>query len=226
MLRVKFYTTYSYASEGNTWWALLDMSHEFCPALSAICFQLDIFGSGELPTRCDQDSYLVARTNTKRSGKTNPAKTSNETKGPAQNLFQGQDHPKKSRKLVILNQWIEIEIEDGRTVTKLYPSNEQLIKEGKAMLPAPDLIYRRLNFPTCVPPEYRWATRNPQAWERGGTGIQRMTVDTWLRVIEREKALGTGHVGPTGVGSLPRPAEHGECECEVCQRKMAKSAEN
>jgi len=127
---------------------------------------------------------------------------------------------------VILNQWIEIEVEDGQTITTLYPSNEQLIKEGKAMLPPPDLVYRRLNFSTCVPPEYRWATRNPEAWERGGTGIQRMTVDTWLKVIEQEKALGTGHVGPTGAGTLPRPAEHGECECEVCRRNQVKSSEN
>jgi hypothetical protein len=45
-----------------------------------------------------------------------------------------------------------------------------------------------------------------------------MTVDTWLEVIEREAAEGSGHIGPTGVGTLPRPVEHGICECQVCTR--------
>jgi hypothetical protein len=141
-----------------------------------------------------------------------------ELKTQAQNLFQGQTHHKKQRKIVILNQWIEIEVENGQTVTTLYPSNEKLIEEGQAMLPPPEMVYRRLNFPASVPPEYYWATRNREARERGGTGIQRMTVDTWLQVIEREKIQGTGHIGPTGLGNLARPPENGVCECEVCTR--------
>jgi hypothetical protein len=139
----------------------------------------------------------------------------------AQTMFQGQNNKKNHRKLTILNQWIEIEVENGQTVTKLYPSNEELIEEGKAMLPPPDLVYRRLNFPSGVPNEYHWASKNPEALQRGGTGIQRMTVDTWLELIEREEVEGNGHVGPTGVGNLPRPAEHGICECEVCTRTTA-----
>ncbi len=84
---------------------------------------------------------------------------------------------------------------------------------------APELVYRRLNFPHGIPAEYRW-TANPDAQqvELGGMGTQRMTVDTWLEVIEREAANGTGHVGPTGVGNLPRPKERGECDCAVCAR--------
>ena len=145
-------------------------------------------------------------------------KNKQDVKTKAQSIFQGQNHHKQQRKLVILNQWFEIEVENGQTVTKAYPSNEKLIEEGKAMLPAPDLVYRRLNFPNGVPREYYWATRNPEARELGGTGIQRMTVDTWLEVIEQESSEGTGHIGPTGVGSLPRPPEHGVCECLVCKR--------
>ena len=45
-----------------------------------------------------------------------------------------------------------------------------------------------------------------------------MTVDTWLRAVERETAEGTGHIGPTGVGNMPRPPEHGVCECDVCTK--------
>lgn len=125
----------------------------------------------------------------------------------------------KNKKLVVLDQWVEVQIEDGKTVTRLYPSNEDLIKKGQAMEQVPDLVYRRLNFPQGIPAEYRW-TANPDAQqvELGGMGTQRMTVDTWLDVIEREAASGTGHVGQTSVGNLPRPKERGECECAICTR--------
>lgn len=136
-----------------------------------------------------------------------------EAKAPAQQLFRGQAHSKKQKKTPILDQWIEIEIENGKTITKLYPSNEQLIKEGQAMLPPPEMVYRRLHFVGPVPPEYHWTTDDLTAREMGGMGTQRMTVDTWLKVIEREKE--TGHVGPCG-GNLPRPHERGGCDCAVC----------
>lgn len=138
----------------------------------------------------------------------------------AQQLFGGQKHPKKQKKIPVLDQWIEIEIQDGKTVTTLYPPNDELIKEGQAMLPAPDMVYRRLHFVHGVPPEYYWTTDDSTAREMGGMGTQRMTVDTWLDVIEREKASGTGHIGPCG-GNLPRPEERGGCECAVCTHNRA-----
>lgn len=135
----------------------------------------------------------------------------------SQALFHAQHHPKKQRKLSILDQWIEVEIHDGKAVTKLYPSNAALIKQGQSMDPPPDLVYRRLNFPNGIPAEYHWAAAShPERFERGGHGIQRMTVETWLDVIDREEAGATGHIGPTGVGNLPRPKERGECDCDVC----------
>ena len=88
------------------------------------------------------------------------------------------------------------------------------------MLPPPEMVFRRLHFVNGVPPEYHWTTRNPVARERGGMGTQRMTVGTWLDVIEQEKASGTGHIGPCG-GNLPRPEERGGCECEVCTHNRA-----
>ncbi|HZQ53193.1 MAG TPA: hypothetical protein VFB14_13405 [Bryobacteraceae bacterium] len=51
--------------------------------------------------------------------------------------------------------------------------------------------------------------------ESGGAGVQRMTPETWIDVIEREKQRGDGHIGPCS-GNLPRPKERGECECPVC----------
>jgi hypothetical protein len=137
-----------------------------------------------------------------------------------QHLFGGQKHPKKNRKVPILDQWVEVEIVDGKTITTLYPPNDQLIKEGQAMLPPPEIVYRRLHFVDGVPPEYYWTTHDPIARERGGMGTQRMAVDTWLEVIEQERATGTGHIGPCG-GNLPRPEEHGGCDCEVCTHNRA-----
>jgi hypothetical protein len=136
-------------------------------------------------------------------------------------LFQGQNHPKKRRKIVRMEQWVEVRIRDGKVVTKLYPPNEKLIKEGQAMLPPPEYVYRRLNFPDGVPHEYDWVGISEAQRKLGGCGLQRMTVDTWLDVIDREKLREDGHIGPTGVGNLPRPREHGECACAVCTGNQA-----
>jgi hypothetical protein len=138
----------------------------------------------------------------------------------AQQTFRGQNHSKKQKKIPILDQWVEIEIVDGKTVTTLYPPNTELIKEGQTMLPPPEMVYRRLHFVGPVPPEYYWTTDDGQKRAIGGMGIQRMTVDTWLEVIEREEANGTGHIGPCG-GNLPRPEERGGCDCEVCTHNRA-----
>jgi hypothetical protein len=136
---------------------------------------------------------------------------------PAQQTFQGQNHAKKQRKIPILDQWVQVTVEDGQTVTRLFPPNEELIEQGQAMDPPPELVYRRLEFIGGIPPEYHWSSSShPERFQTGGAGLQRMTVDTWLEVIEREKASGSGHIGPTGVGNLPRPKERGGCDCEIC----------
>ncbi len=89
------------------------------------------------------------------------------------------------------------------------------------MDPPPEMVYRRLHFPDGVPEVYRWVTKNEMMQRYGGLGIQRMTVDTWLEVIKREEDRPDGHIGKTGVGNLPRPKEHGECDCPACVRQTA-----
>lgn len=154
-----------------------------------------------------------------------PAKPRESSKATAsktavQRVFRGQNHPKKQKKVPALDQWVEVETVGGKTVTTLYPPNAQLMKEGHAMLPPPEMVYRRLHFVGPVPPEYYWTTDDEQKRAIGGLGIQRMTIETWLDVIEREEANGTGHIGPCG-GNLPRPEERGGCDCEVCTRNRA-----
>ncbi len=133
---------------------------------------------------------------------------------PLKTIFQGQLHPKKLRKIPILEQSIEITVEDGVTKTQLFPSNEKLIEEGQAMDPPPEMVYRRMNFVNGIPPEYHWATTDEDRRQRGGAGIQRMMIDTWLDVIDAEKADPSGHIGPCG-GNLPRPKRaDGRLRCE------------
>lgn len=143
-------------------------------------------------------------------------KSNQQSASRASGVRQGKKTSKKREKISVLDQWIEVRIEDGKTITEFYPSNEKLIEEGQAMDPLPDLVYRRLNFLDGIPPEYAWTSNDPDQRAQGGCGIQRMTIDAWLQVIENEKLSGTGHIGPTGVGNLPRPKERGGCECPLC----------
>jgi hypothetical protein len=145
-------------------------------------------------------------------------KASGKALTPAQRLFGGETTAKK-RKIVTLEQWVEVRVEDGKVTTTLYPSNERLLEEGMKMAPPPDLVYRRINFPDGVPEMYNWCGPTREVREFGGCGIQRMTLDTWLMVIEQEKIYSDGRIGGTGIGNLPRPEERGGCECPACQRQ-------
>jgi len=133
-------------------------------------------------------------------------------------ISRGQNAKKNRDRIPTLEQWVEIRIKDGITTTELFPPNDELIEISRKMNPPPELVYRRLHFPDGVPPEYHWTTKDENVRRYGGLGIQRMTMQTWLDVIERETYRAVRHLGPTGVGNLPRPKEHGECECPVCTR--------
>ena len=111
---------------------------------------------------------------------------------------------------------------DGKTVTTLYPSNEELLEEKERMSVPPTLVYRRLNFVDGVPPEYLWTTNDPVTVEYGGLATQRIRLETWLELIEIEKASETGHL--QGCEIMPRPEERGGCECESCTRAKARIA--
>jgi len=126
-------------------------------------------------------------------------------------------------------QWLEVTITDGLTTTTYIPTNEELVEEiekavedGEA---EPKMVYRRMNFPDGVPPEYAWTNlHRPEHCEltqtnqwcplcqvaaRGGHGIQRLTYQTWREVIKHEQHAPGQHAGPTGVGNLPTPKERG-----------------
>jgi len=122
---------------------------------------------------------------------------------------------KAGRKIVTLEQWVEVRVWEGATLTTLYPSNDALRERAQKMDPPPEMVYRRLNFVDGVPIEYYWTTDDPARRGNGGHGIQRMALDTWLETIAHEERLGNGHVGPCSQ-PLPRPKSRGGCDCEVC----------
>jgi hypothetical protein len=184
-----------------------------------------MFGDRSKLTK-ELDKYTILNPATgKRTPKPAAAPEPPQTK--AQELFQGQNNPKKQKhkKKVRIEQWVEITMENGVVKTELFPSNEVLIKEGQAKWPPPEIVYRRLNFVDGIPDVYAWAgikDENHRKW--GGCGLQRMTVDTWLAQIEEEAQRTDGHLSP--VINLARPVDAGECSCEACQRGYKYEEEN
>lgn len=156
-----------------------------------------------------------AKPASKRTSEQAPAKAAAPTP-----FFAGQNSPKKMRKIPILEQWVEVTVQDGKTMTRVVPTNEEAIEKGKRMWPAPELVYRRFNFVDGVPEEYYWTTDDEQTRKYGGRGIQRMTVDTWLEMIQDETP--GMHLTPTpkGTVNLPRPKERGGCDCPVCTKNQ------
>lgn len=117
----------------------------------------------------------------------------------------------------VLDQWVDVTVEDGRTVTKLEPSNEQLFEDRGTMKPPPEEVRRRFTFHDGLPEEYGWAFRGDELRATRKWGVQQMRIETWLAAVEREKAAGTGHLSDTGE-DLPDPKRRTWCWCTVCAR--------
>jgi hypothetical protein len=117
----------------------------------------------------------------------------------------------------VLDQWADITIEDGRAVTRLEPSNEQLLEDRETMKPPPEQVCRRFTFQDGIPEEYGWCAGLYEDVGGPKYGVQQMTIETWLAALEREKAAGTGHLSDNGE-DLPDAKRRGWCWCTVCAR--------
>lgn len=97
----------------------------------------------------------------------------------------------------ILKQWVDIEIDSaGVCVTRCFPSNEQVIEQA-SKLPAPvRIVVRILEFKDGVPPEYAWTNATHVQKMLPSMSRQSMLYEDWLKVIEHEAELATGHIGP------------------------------
>lgn len=93
-----------------------------------------------------------------------------------------------------ITQHVKVRVVDGTTVTTLAPSNETLREEIEKRVPRPQRVFRSLSIVPWVPDEYEWVPET-----LAGTGDapdQVLTVDEWLRAVEREKDIAGGHIGP------------------------------
>jgi len=112
-------------------------------------------------------------------------------------------------------QWIEITVENGKTVSTFYPPNDEFEKLMREMDPKPDLIYRRMNFVHGVPVEYAWLEPSPEVRLYGGLFLQRVLPSEWpyVRLLE---SLAPGHHVVSAPNPQPRPAAWGPCPCPAC----------
>jgi hypothetical protein len=97
---------------------------------------------------------------------------------------------------VIVEQWVEVRKIENKVVTEFFPSNEELRQQIEESDPKPALVYRRLFFPDGVPAQYQWTRPRKGQATNGGLAIQRMTLETWLGLREKERE--TGHAESTG----------------------------
>ena len=95
-----------------------------------------------------------------------------------------------------VQQWVEIEVKDGRTITTCSPSNEQVMKDVAKRSERPLFLTRTLNFPRGIPPEYDWACHTDMQQTFPCIARQTVLYSQWLDVIEREKSTPGGHLGP------------------------------
>ncbi len=88
-------------------------------------------------------------------------------------------------------QYIDVEVIDGKTISDIGPSNEEILQQSTTMDPPPQLIYRNITFQNGIPPEYEWY--KSELGDKTDPG-QELLFDEWLAIIEREK--GAEHIGP------------------------------
>ncbi len=100
-------------------------------------------------------------------------------------------------------------------VTRLEPSNEQLLEDRLRMEPPPEQVCRRFHFEDGIPDEYAWAFETEEQRHTRKWGIQQISVERWLAALKRERV--TGHLSDTGE-DLDAPKRRTWCVCEVCRR--------
>src|SRR5437763_546802 len=69
----------------------------------------------------------------------------------------GEEEVEAMEAIHVLDQWVDVVIENGRAVTRIEPSNEQLLEDRLKMNPAPQQVCRRFHFRGGIPEEYAWS---------------------------------------------------------------------
>ena len=130
---------------------------------------------------------------------------------------------RSKEKPVIHEQWIEVQLLDGESVTTFFPPNEEFETERLEMDPQPTLIYRRFNFVHGVPTEYDWTLPTPAVKKRGGLFLQRMSLADWINVLAAERLNNHTQV-VSAEHPLARPEAFGPCPCPDCRAQREQQA--
>ena len=102
----------------------------------------------------------------------------------------------ETNKALRVIQVVEVEVERGKCTTSCYPSNREITDFFANRQTPPIFVKRVIVFPDGVPPEYAWTDPKPVEKSKEPQAVQNMLWRRWLNVIDREEALGTGHIGP------------------------------
>lgn len=86
-----------------------------------------------------------------------------------------------------VDQWVQVRVEEGKTVSKVTPSNERVAQEAREMIPPAEDVVRRYLFRGRVPEAYYWTTEEEQIRAHGGAVVFRMSLEEWRGLVEREK---------------------------------------
>jgi len=113
-----------------------------------------------------------------------------------------------------LTQWVYVRIADGKTITEIHPSNEELVEQSKTQDPPAERVWRLMYFFDGFPAEYRWVVRDIPGISLGRDQV--MSVAQWLAATEREARKGDGHVGPAEAES-PKKGKSGDEKSEVIE---------
>lgn len=91
-------------------------------------------------------------------------------------------------KVPTVEQWVEVRVQNDKTISQVRPSNERVAEQAREMIPPAEDVVRRFLFWTRVPKEYHWATEDSTIRAEGGAVAFRMSMQEWRELVERENA--------------------------------------
>ncbi len=105
------------------------------------------------------------------------------------NMLWLRKQEEKAAENLKIQQWVEVEVIDGKCKTSYYPPNRDVIKKAAEQNPHPVFLSRFIDFPNGVPPEYAWTRPSGMQQVNADTAVQKMSYNHWLELIESEKAV-------------------------------------
>jgi hypothetical protein len=95
-------------------------------------------------------------------------------------------------------QMVQVQTEEGRTVTWAHPTKDTLLQQLELKGPE-TTVFRTFEFPQGVPPEYEWVAIAPEERTTAkGRYSETLSAAEWMRAIAQDEARNDEHVGPSG----------------------------